>query len=350
MSEDPAPYEPSSQLDGYLTIAMEIGGTMNGLASATALTRAAAAAGVDAIKVQILDVDRLVGLDRPVQWQTALGAPRTASMRDLLRRRHLQREEWAGLKNEADNLGLGFIATIDGKETLRLAVDLGVDALKLCSGDVTNLAWVEEVAMAGSTIMLDTGHATLGEIEHAVDAAWRAPAITIHHSPSGYPARIESMNLRVITTLRQMFPEHAIAFSDHYPGWDMDLLAIALGVSMIEKTLTLDRLADGPEHAMSVDPEGAKRMVDSLRAATLALGAPRRVLTDEERASRATARRSAFAMSDHKAGDRAVVEWRRPASGGIEPGEWPAYAYRRLTRDVGAGEQIQRADFGEIAR
>ena len=92
-------------------------------------------------------------------------------------------------------------------------------------------------------LQLDTGNSSIGEIEAAVDVIRAAgnENIIIHHCPSGYPAHLESINLNVIPTLKRMFP-YPIAYSDHTPGWEMDVAALALGANLIEKSITEDRM------------------------------------------------------------------------------------------------------------
>lgn len=330
-------------------IAFEIGPTVCGLPSALAMTRAAAKAGADAIKHQILDADRLVGRDVPVTFGTLAG-PMTRSMLAILRRRALQPYEWIKLAAEARSLRLDIIATIDDDRTLRLACGLRPVALKICSGDIGHLDWIREVARAGPPVMLDTGSAGLGEIERAVDICHAAGQknVIVVHCPSGYPARAESINLRMLTTLRQVFPDLVIGFSDHSPGADMDIAAIALGAQYIEKTLCLDRSAPWPEHTMAVEPTEAVDCVRRLRDVEVALGHPRRTLGVAELAAKANARRSAFAKADLLSGLpvlSTLIEWRRPAEGGIEPEVWPAYVQRTLTRAVPKGTQITEEDF-----
>ena len=88
---------------------------------------------------------------------------------------------------------------------------------------------------------------TVGEIERAVDVIRQEgnENVIIHHCPSGYPARLDGINLNMIVTLRQMF-SHPIGFSDHSPGWEMDIAALALGAKLVEKTITTDRTTPSP--------------------------------------------------------------------------------------------------------
>lgn len=324
-------------------IAFECGGTHMGVESACELVDVARRAGADAVKFQILDVDLLVGEDRPVRYTRADGTVRETSMREILRRRALHPADWQRVADRAHELGLDFIATIDFPATLETALRIGSDALKVCSGDINLLAWIRMVATAGQglPVMIDTGHATLGEIERAVTVIeqTRAPLV-IHHVPGGYPARLESVNLRVIPTLMRLFGDHVSAFSDHSPGADMDLAAVALGAEMIEKTLTLDRMQDGPEHAMSVEPDEARAFVQRIRDLEVALGQPRRIMTDAERQGKFNARRSLYTLTPIAAGEELTslnTLWRRPGQPDTETGTVAA-------RDLPAGQVIGAGD------
>ena len=197
--------------------------------------------------------------------------------------------------------------------------------------------------------MMDRGQGSLGEVERAVDAIQRVNGrLVIHHVPGGYPARLASINLRVIPTLLALFGDRApIAFSDHTAGWDMDIAAVALGASMIEKTLTLDPNAFGPEHSMSVPPEQAASFVAAIRDLEIALGGSRKVLTDAERHAKVNARRSAFLRAECREGDvlaDAQIEGRRPGDG-ITPAVWEMLG-RRVTafRALPAGQKLAMGD------
>ena len=335
-------------------IVFEAGPTLLGFESARQLVNVAAEAGADAIKFQILDTDRLVGQkDIEITYKVLKGEDGsgtedvTEPLETILKRRELSRVEWGELKRYADKLGITFFATVDYPETLEFVLELGCHAVKVASGDVNHHPWLEKVARSGIPVMLDTGSSTIGEIERAVEVTTGAgnEHIIIHHCPSGYPARLESINLRVITTLRQMF-EFPIAFSDHTPGWDMDIAAVALGVTMVEKTLTLDRRTRSAEHMMSVEPSEASAFVRAIRDLEVALGRPRRVMTAEEARTKLKARRSLFLTRDVRKGERLtedLVDWRRPGTG-IVPGEIRHALGRTFARDLRAGGIVSWAD------
>ena len=129
------------------------------------------------------------------------------------------------------------------------------------------VALIRLAARTGLCLQLDTGNSNLGEIEDAVDVI-RSEGndnIIIHQCPSGYPAHLDSINVRIIQTMRQMFP-FPIAFSDHTPGATMDIAAVAVGANLVEKTITLDRTTRSIEHIMSLEPQDMAAFVQSIAA------------------------------------------------------------------------------------
>ncbi|MDA8164123.1 MAG: N-acetylneuraminate synthase family protein [Desulfobacteraceae bacterium] len=335
-------------------ITFEAGPTHNSLTSAKELARHAAEAGADAIKFQIFDPDRLVA-DRKqlfsyeVLKDRETGAVETVTepLYDILVRRCLSQGEWRELKAFCDTLGLSFFATIGFEEDIDLLVQLGCPSIKIASADVDHTPLIRKAARTGMCVQLDTGSATIGEVEKAVDVI-RAEGnedIIIHHCPSGYPAHLESINLKVIPTLKRMF-SYPIAFSDHTPGWDMDIAAIALGAQMVEKTITLDRMTRSVEHVMSLEPPDMRKFIRAVRYLEKAMGQPRRVLHSAEREKRKAIRRSLFLRGPARKGQRlgdVDVEFRRPGFG-IPPNRFEELQDACVNNDLPAGHMLALSD------
>lgn len=307
-------------------VTFEAGPTHAGLESAKRLSLAAKTAGADAVKFQITQPDRLVA-DRSVTISYEVLANRktgeqrtiTESLYDVLSRRYLTAEEWIDLKKYCDEIGILFFATASFMDNIQMLVDFGCDTIKIASVDVVNLPFLREVAEIGLAIQLDTGNATLGEIEAAVDAITSTGnnRILIHHCPSGYPAHLESINLRIIDSLRRLFP-FPIAFSDHSPGWEMDVAALAMGANVLEKTITEDRMTPSIEHVFSLEPSDAAAFIETVRKIEIALGNTRRYMTDEEKTNRLKFRRSPYLVENAVKGtvlSELSVEFRRPGVG-----------------------------------
>lgn len=329
-------------------LAAEIGPTVTSLDTALELVDVVAQAGFDAVKVQILDAERLVGdPGLEVTWRNAEGGQeRRALMREVLARRHLAPAEWATVFEHAKESALEIIATVDFPSTLALALNLGADAIKVCSGDLNNTAWIREVASATRHVYLDTGAGTLGEIERAVDAAAGIPTVTLVHCPSGYPAPLPSLHLRMLPALATLFPQVRLGFAGHNPGWHIEAAAVALGATYIEKTVCLSRETDLPEFMFSLEPGETVDFVRAMSQVGVALGQARRPVDEHAHRRKAPARRSAYAARDL---DAAValrpedIDWRRPG-GGIEPDLADLLWGRPLGRSVPAGHGLRRED------
>lgn len=335
-------------------ITFEAGPTHDGLKTAKELVRLAAEACADAVKFQIFDPDRLIA-DRSqlfsydVLVDRETGATETVSepLYDIFCRRALANDEWAELKKYCDTLGLAFFATLGSEEEIRLAESLGCDSIKIASADVNHFPLIRAAAKTGMCIQLDTGSSTLEEISRAIDIirSQGNERIIIHQCPSGYPARLESINLRIIQTLKDRFPYPA-AFSDHSPGWEMDVAAVAMGANLIEKTITLDKTIRSVEHIMSLEPPEMKEFIRAIRNVEVAMGSAERIMTKEEDEKRRQVRRSVFlteAVSRGKKLGETGVEFKRPGTG-LGPDEYESMLDAVFADDLPQGRMLTKAD------
>jgi len=336
-------------------VTFEAGATHDGVEMAIKLVEVAARAGADAVKFQIFDADRLVS-DRAQTFSydmllnRATGETQTVeeSLYEILIRRCLTRDEWRRVKRASDDLKLAFFATVGFEDDIEFVAELGCESIKISSADVNCFPIIEAAARTGTVIQLDTGNAQIGEIEAAIDAMSRAgnEKVIIHQCPSGYPARLPSIHLRMIPTLKQVFGL-PVAFSDHTPGWEMDVAAVALGANLVEKTITLDRTIRSPEHIFSLEPQDATAFIQTIRDVELALGAPRRRLSPSEIEKRKAIRRSAFLKVAKRAGEpigTADIEYRRPGTG-LWPSDFTLFDGRAASHDLAAGSMLQVGDF-----
>lgn len=335
-------------------ITYEAGPTHDSLDSAKRLVKLAAEAGADAVKFQIFDPDRLCA-DKKLTFSyeilvnRATGQTETVeeSLYELLCRRCLQEHEWRELKRYSDTLNLAFFSTVAFDEDIALLEELGCDSIKIASADINHFPLIRKAARTGMCIQLDTGSSTLGEVEAAVDVI-RSEGnenIIIHQCPSGYPARLSSINLNIIPTLKRMFP-YPVAFSDHTPGYEMDVAALALGANLLEKTITEDRTTRSVEHIFSLEPHEMASFIRTIRDVEVAIGSNRRVMHAEELTKRQRIRRSVYLKQPAKAGQRladVAVEFRRPGYG-ISPDLYEQLLERVLTRDLPAEHLLALAD------
>lgn len=335
-------------------ITFEAGPTHDGIDSAKKLCSLTAAAGADAVKFQIIDPDRLVS-DRTLMFSydvlvdRATGETETISepLYDILSRRALSNDEWHEVKAHCSDLGLAFFATVGFEDEIAFLDSLQCDSIKIASSDVNHWPLIRQAARTGMCLQLDTGNATIGEIEQAVDII-RSEGnenIIIHQCPSGYPARLESINLQIITSLKKLFP-FPIAYSDHTPGWDMDVAAVALGANLVEKTITFDRTTRAVEHIFSLEPAEMQKFVQVIRDVEIALGTTRRIMAPAELERRKLMRRSIHLLADLEPGHVLSADdfdYRRPGDG-IPPTEVDALIGRTLATRKRTGDRLEWAD------
>ena len=332
-------------------ITYEAGPTHSGVESAKRLIDHAANAGADAIKFQILDPDRLVADKKQLFSYGVLKSREMDEIEtveeplyDILKRRALEPDEWQDIKEYSDGRGLAFFATVGFEDEVSFLESLGCHSIKIASADVNHVPLLRRVAQTGMCVQLDTGSSTLGEIEKAVDILRLEgnENIIIHQCPSGYPARLESINLKIIPTLKQMFG-YPVAFSDHTPGWDMDIAAIALGANLVEKTITENRMLRSVEHIMSIEPNEMEKFVSVIRDLEVALGSNRRIMSEKERQNILAIRRSIYLKQDVKKGQKlqdVEVEFRRPGYG-IAPDRYDELLDSVFTKDVSNGHRLE---------
>jgi sialic acid synthase SpsE len=258
----------------------------------------------------------------------------------MLKRLELPEMAWAGLREYCTACGVGFLSSPFDEVSADFLAALGVDALKIPSGELTNLPYLSHVAPLGLPLIVSTGMADLEETTRAVETIREAgnPPLALLHCVSAYPAPAEACNLRVLETLGSRFGV-PVGWSDHTLGNEVALAAVALGACIVEKHFTLDRSLPGPDHAASLEPREFADLVAGIRKVESALGSADKRPAAVETETAAVARKSLVALRGLAAGERLTgedVAARRPGTG-IPPAERDRYVGRRLRVDVAAG-------------
>lgn len=315
---------------------------------ARALVDAAADAGADAVKFQTFDPDALAVANAPqAEYQRARAeAP---NQRAMLAALQLPEQALRDLHRQAADRDIQFLSTPFDLVSLALLDALEVPAIKIGSGDLTNVILLRAVAATGRPILLSTGMATLDEVGRALDEL-RDAEVALLHCTSAYPAPDGDANLRAIPTMREAFGRE-VGYSDHTIGATTALAAVALGATMIEKHLTLDRTMDGPDHAASAEPASFAAMVREIRVVHEALGngikQPRPIEEDALR----VARRSVVTARDLEAGHRIGAHdltVKRPGTG-ISPFDLDSILGRTTMRALPADHTLGWDDLSDRA-
>lgn len=318
-----------------MVIIAEAGVNHNGsLAMALSLIEKARQAGADIIKFQAYDPGELV-----VQGD---------SQYRMLKGFALGEEEFCLLRDKCAEEKILFLASVFDEKSLALMEKLNAAAIKIPSGEITNLPLIKRAAATGRPLIISTGMSTLGEVEAAVLAAEEAgnKKIALLHCVSEYPAPLEKTNLRTIQTLQAAF-KYPVGFSDHTEGYDAALLAVALGARIIEKHFTLDKNLPGPDHKLSLTPGEFREFVGKIRSAEKALGNGRKRITAGEKAVRAAAGKSLVARVNIAKGtvlSEELLALKRPGTG-IPPQYLALLAKARATRFLPKDSLLQWGDF-----
>ncbi len=255
-------------------IIAEAGVNHNGsLDIARGLVDAAKLCGADAVKFQTFRTERLVTRDaEKAQYQKRTSSGGNSQF-DMLKKLELSEDNFRVLFDHCNKIGIEFLSSPFDEESADLLDSLGMATFKIPSGEITNHPFLKHVAQRGKPVILSTGMSTLGEVEEAVGIfnACGTPHLTLLHCVTEYPAPYGETNLKAMITLRTAFGLD-IGYSDHTPGIEIPLAAVALGAKVIEKHFTLDNEMDGPDHRASLNPADFGRMVLAIRNVEQAMG------------------------------------------------------------------------------
>jgi N-acetylneuraminate synthase/sialic acid synthase len=273
----------SDDSDAY--VIAEIGHNHQGsLKTAKELFQAAAECGVAAAKLQKRDNRSLYTremYDKPYDNENSFGAT-YGEHREALEFGKVEYEE---LQAEADRVKLAFFATAFDFRSADFLADLNSPAYKIASGDLKNIPLLKHVARIGKPIIVSTGGGTMDDVQRAYDAIMPInPRLCLMQCTCGYPAEFAELDLRVIATYREKFPEVVIGYSGHDNGIAMPVAAYMLGARIIEKHFTLNRAMKGTDHRFSLEPVGMKKMIRDLQRVRLALGDGRKKVYASEAA------------------------------------------------------------------
>jgi N,N'-diacetyllegionaminate synthase len=331
----------------------EAGVNHNGsLELALRLVDAARAAGADAVKFQTFRAADVV-TPQAVTADYQRSNTGETSQFEMIRKLELDEAQHAQVARHCREAGIEFFSTPFSEEAVAMLVRLGVKRLKLPSGEITNKPLLECAADTGLPLLMSSGMATMDEVRtavHWIAARWQAAGrpppgpqnLTLLHCTSAYPAPADSLNLRAIPAMAQA-TGLPIGYSDHSAGIEAALAAVALGATVVEKHLTLDKSLPGPDHLASADPAEFGAMVKGIRTVEAMLGDGVKRPQPVEENTRDVARRSLVVVRDLPRGHLLAdtdLALRRPGTG-IPPERRNEVAGRRLARDVPAHTTLE---------
>lgn len=333
-------------LDHPVYVIAEAGVNHNGdFATACKLIEAAARSSADAVKFQLFSADRLAAPDAPTCQYQKDHLDGASSQLEMLRKLELPPDDFHRLKARADEIGIDFLCTPFGVAEVDTLARLPVAAIKIASPDIVNVPLLRAVGSTGLPIIASTGAADLDEVRAAVDIFRRqnaADRLMLLHCVSAYPTPVSHTRLRCMSALSQEF-NLPVGFSDHTAEPEFSALAVAAGAVILEKHLTLDRSAEGPDHFFSLTPDDFAKYTAAAREAFAARGSGVVAPTEKEVEVRNLSRGSIVAARHITAGtiirpDSLTV--RRPGDG-ISPADWDAVVGSTAAADIVAGTPLQ---------
>tara|TARA_B100000900_G_C20454204_1_gene664464 strand:- start:214 stop:1011 length:798 start_codon:yes stop_codon:yes gene_type:complete len=220
-----------------------------------------------------------------------------------------------------------FLSTGFDIQSIDLLDKLGIPFFKIPSGEITNLPLLKHVANKSKSVVLSTGMANIDEIQNAktvlLESGLDPSDLTFLHCNTEYPTPFKDVNLKAMLTIKDKLNVN-IGYSDHTPGIEVSVAAVALGATIIEKHFTLDRKMEGPDHAASLEPDELFSMVKSIRNIEVSLGDGVKKPSGSEEKNIPTVRKSIVAKCSIGIGDTFTkdnIDVKRPGTG-ISPMEW----------------------------
>jgi N-acetylneuraminate synthase len=324
--------QTAASVESTVHVIAELGVNHDGsVAKALELVHAAHAAGVDAVKVQTYSAANLVSVTSPKAKYQLQTTPRGETQFEMLASLELSRDDHFVVRDLAEALGLEFLSTPYDIPSLSFLVqEMGLTGIKIASSDITNLPLLHAAATLDVHVLLSTGMSTTDEIDWAVqtlgagysriepsvfirmDATMRQDLVAsardrvaLLHCTSQYPAPGDEVNMSVLPWLKDTYGT-TVGYSDHTTGHVAAVMAVALGATVYERHLTLDRRSPGPDHAASLDPGEFGTTVGMIREATSAVGDGVKRPTPSEAQNRRFMRKGLFAARAIKQGQ--VIE------------------------------------------
>jgi N,N'-diacetyllegionaminate synthase len=322
----------------------EAGVNHNGdVALAKRLLDVAADAGANAVKFQSFHAENIASNEAPKAAYQIASTGSKETQREMLERLELTRAGHEELTRHASARGIIFCSTPFDLASVDLLEELRVPFFKVASGELTHVPLLRRIARSGKPLVVSTGMSELQEVESALGTLRDAGArhIALLHCLSEYPAPSAEANLRAMATMRERFGT-PVGYSDHTVGIEVAVAAVALGASILEKHLTLDRSMPGPDHLASLEPDEFFELVREVRSVESALGDGIKRPGKSEMANRVIARRSVFtavAVANGTVLTPEMLTCKRPDDG-IPASQFDAVVGRRARRDLGPGQKL----------
>tara|TARA_B110000438_G_scaffold177881_1_gene169970 strand:+ start:11023 stop:12030 length:1008 start_codon:yes stop_codon:yes gene_type:complete len=328
-------------------IIAEAGVNHNGdIRLAKKLINIAVKAGADFIKFQAFKADLLTTeeVEKAEYQKKTSGSSKT--QHEMLKDLELTFEDFELLKEFSQKKNIGFMVSAFDLESLAFINTLNPEYIKVPSGEITNIPYLRAVGMLRRKVILSTGMSTLKEIKIAVDCLLESGIkknnLIILHCNTEYPTPIEDVNLKAMISIADEF-SCRVGYSDHTNINEVSISAVALGATVIEKHITIDRNLEGPDHLASMEPEDFKNFVDSIRKTEVLLGSKIKKPSASERKNLQHARKVIVAGKSIKKGEvlSSINLTLKRAGNGLSPIIWDSVIGKIAIKDFNKNQIIK---------
>jgi N,N'-diacetyllegionaminate synthase len=302
-------------------------------------------AGADAVKFQTFKSETLVSKNTQKAEYQKKTTNSSESQFEMLKKLELSFDEFKKINNYCADKDIVFLSSPFDHSSIDFLDELGVKFFKIPSGEITNLPYLRRIGSLSKKIILSSGMSTLKEVGEAinilVNSGTKKENISVLHANTMYPTPMEDVNLNAMQSIKNEF-DIAVGYSDHTLGIEVDIAAVALGATIIEKHFTLDKMMRGPDHKASLEPREFGVMVAAIRNIEKALGSNVKTITPSEKENINIVRKSITAKCAIKKGEKLTEDnltIKRPGSG-ISPMMWDKVIGTLAMNDYQCDEQI----------
>ena len=283
--------------------------------------------GANAVKFQTFKAENLVVKNTQKAEYQKQTTNASESQFNMIKRLELDVETHKELIAYCQEKNIIFLSTPFDHDSINLLNDLNLQIFKIPSGEITNLPYLRHIGTLNKEVILSTCMSNLQEVEDAltilISAGTQKSNITVLHANTMYPTPMRDVNLNAMLTIQKELGV-AVGYSDHTLGVEVDIAAVAMGASIIEKHFTLDKTMNGPDHKASLEPEELKSMVASIRNIEKAMGNNEKKPSPSESINIEVVRKSIVASQDIEKGEVLTernITVKRPGDG-ISPMKW----------------------------
>lgn len=315
------------------------------------LVDAAVNAGVDIIKFQTYTAEKLTTRNAPRFWNWEGELVQEGNQFDSYSNLDkFSRSQYIELVKYCKEKDIEFMSTPFDTDSVDLLMELGVNAFKVASCDITNQPLLRYISQTEKPILLSTGAAEISEIKRAIEliTSNNVNEICLMHCTLCYPTNISDANLGALVHLKEEFPDLILGLSDHTLETETPSYAVMLGARVIEKHFTFDKtLPLSADHWLSVDEEGMRALIEKVRLAEILLGTKRKIVLDSELLARRNARRSIVAKRNLEPGEtiyESDLDFKRPGTG-ISPFDLDKLIGKIVKKAIPYDSQIILDDF-----